>query len=185
VAPLLGRAALRDAVDDQLALSALSLLTASLAAPHCVTAVRAEVTDAGAVIVASSREDGGSCATQRNAGQSGAGDSGVSRPSRVAPPTSVIVRGRMVFGDFVPPEVIAPLRFGELEGGMEEPGMADWDARDDDDGAMLEPLAATSASSLINDSRGLRQVEAMARTRMQKLATERHHDRVNRSRKKQ
>jgi hypothetical protein len=41
-------------------------------------------------------------------------------------------RIRMVFGGFVAPEAPRVLRFGDVEGGMEEPGVLPGDSVDDD-----------------------------------------------------
>jgi hypothetical protein len=42
---------------------------------------------------------------------------------------------------------------------------------------------AVSASALVSNQASLRAIEALAKSRIAKLTTERHHDRVNKSRK--
>ena len=98
----------------------------------------------------------------------------------------------MVFGGFVAPVTVGGTRFGDVEGGLEEPGVmpGEVDAYGyfhddgyDDGGAQGASMATVSASALVGNQRGLQAVENMARSRIMKLATERRHDRVNKARK--
>jgi hypothetical protein len=93
---------------------------------------------------------------------------------------------RFLFGGFQPPKPletrapVAGLDFGysDLDGTVAE---GDYYEDGYDDSVPV----TVSASALIGDTVGLRQLEAMARARVMKLANEKRHDRVNRSRKHQ
>jgi hypothetical protein len=92
---------------------------------------------------------------------------------------------RFVFGGFVPAKpvevhaTVAGLDFGSS--GLDGPEFEAEFYEDHEDSAPV----SVSASALLRDTVGLRQLEAMARTRVMKLANEKRHDRVNRSRKQQ